>query len=97
MKIFNLKYVERKVGLVLNGSLCLPLERQEPTMLLTGSFLLLQIKNFKMAASFARRLLELGPKPEVANQVSCDRHEVMMANCVTYQSCGSVKTWCIFS
>ena len=32
---------------------------------------LLKIKNLKTASSFARRLLELGPKPEVANQV-CD-------------------------
>ena len=31
--------------------------------------LLLQLKNFKTAAGFARRLLELGPKPEVATQV----------------------------
>ena len=28
-----------------------------------------QLKNFKTAGSFARRLLELGPKPEVAAQV----------------------------
>ena len=27
-----------------------------------------KIKNFKTAGSFARRLLELGPKPEVAQQ-----------------------------
>ena len=32
--------------------------------------LFFQLKNFKTAASFARRLLELGPKPEVAQQVS---------------------------
>ena len=30
---------------------------------------LLQLRNFKTAASFARRLLELGPKPDVAAQV----------------------------
>lgn len=30
-----------------------------------------QLKNFQTAASFARRLLELGPKPEVAAQVEC--------------------------
>ena len=30
----------------------------------------MQLKNMKTAATFARRLLELGPKPEVANQVS---------------------------
>ena len=29
----------------------------------------LQLKNFKTAASFARRLLELGPRPDVATQV----------------------------
>ena len=28
-----------------------------------------QLKNFKTAASFARRLLELGPRPDVATQV----------------------------
>ena len=27
------------------------------------------MKNFKTAASFARRLLELGPRPDVANNV----------------------------
>ena len=27
-----------------------------------------KLKNFKTAGSFARRLLELGPKPEVAQQ-----------------------------
>ena len=32
-------------------------------------FFSFQLKNFKTAASFARRLLELGPKPEVAQQV----------------------------
>lgn len=31
---------------------------------------ILQLKNFKTAASFARRLLELGPRPDVATQVS---------------------------
>ena len=34
------------------------------------SFYILQLKNFKTAASFARRLLELGPRPDVATQVS---------------------------
>ena len=33
------------------------------------SYYLLQLKNFKTAASFARRLLELGPRPDVATQV----------------------------
>ena len=33
-------------------------------------FYILQLKNFKTAASFARRLLELGPRPDVATQVS---------------------------
>ena len=32
-------------------------------------YLSFQLKNFQTAASFARRLLELGPKPEVAAQV----------------------------
>ena len=31
--------------------------------------LVLQLKNFKTAGSFARRLLELGPKPDLAVQV----------------------------
>jgi len=35
----------------------------------TALNLFFKLKNFKMAASFARRLLELGPKPEIAQQV----------------------------
>ncbi|KNC73672.1 hypothetical protein SARC_13769 [Sphaeroforma arctica JP610] len=35
----------------------------------TASTLFFKIKNFKTAASFARRLLELGPAPAVAQQV----------------------------
>lgn len=35
----------------------------------TAQTLFFKVKNFKTAASFARRLLELGPKPEVAQQV----------------------------
>ena len=34
----------------------------------TACNLFFKIKNFKTAGSFARRLLELGPKPEVAQQ-----------------------------
>lgn len=34
----------------------------------TALNLFFKLKNFKMAASFARRLLELGPKPEIAQQ-----------------------------
>merc|ERR1711860_182067 len=34
----------------------------------TAGNLFFKIKNFKTAGSFARRLLELGPKPEVAQQ-----------------------------
>ena len=47
----------------------------------------LQLKNFKTAASFARRLLELGPKPEVATQV-----------CVVCGGCKSkgVSILCVF-
>lgn len=36
----------------------------------TALNLFFKLKNFKTAASFARRLLELGPRPEVAQQVS---------------------------
>ncbi|XP_076236595.1 coatomer subunit alpha [Calliopsis andreniformis] len=40
-----------------------------------------KLKNYKTAASFARRLLELGPKPELAQQVrkilqACDKNPV---------------------
>ena len=35
----------------------------------TALNLFFKLKNYKTAASFARRLLELGPKPEVAQQV----------------------------
>ena len=35
----------------------------------TALNLFFKLKNFKTAASFARRLLELGPKPDVAQQV----------------------------
>ena len=34
----------------------------------TACNLFFKLKNFKTAGSFARRLLELGPKPEVAQQ-----------------------------
>ncbi|ESN99870.1 hypothetical protein HELRODRAFT_101473 [Helobdella robusta] len=34
----------------------------------TALNLMFKLKNYKMAASFARRLLDLGPKPEVAQQ-----------------------------
>lgn len=30
----------------------------------------MQLKNYKTAGSFARRLLELGPRPDVATQVT---------------------------
>lgn len=36
----------------------------------TALNLFFKLKNYKTAASFARRLLELGPRPEVAQQVS---------------------------
>jgi len=36
----------------------------------TALNLFFKLKNFKTAASFARRLLELGPKPEIAQQVA---------------------------
>ena len=35
----------------------------------TALNLFFKLKNYKTAASFARRLLELGPKPDVAQQV----------------------------
>ena len=35
----------------------------------TARNLFFKLKNYKTAASFARRLLELGPRPEVAQQV----------------------------
>lgn len=38
-------------------------------VLRTALNLFFKLKNFKTAAAFARRLLELGPKPEVAQQV----------------------------
>jgi len=45
----------------------------------TALNLAFKIKNFKLASSFARRLLELGPKPEVAQQTrkilqACDKN-----------------------
>lgn len=39
-------------------------------VLRTALNLFFKLRNFKTAAAFARRLLELGPKPEVAQQVS---------------------------
>ena len=36
----------------------------------TALNLFFKLKNYKTGASFARRLLELGPRPEVAQQVS---------------------------
>lgn len=41
-------------------------------VLRTALNLFFKLRNFKTAASFARRLLELGPKPDVAQQVGCD-------------------------
>lgn len=38
-------------------------------VLRTALNLFFKLRNFKTAASFARRLLELGPKPDVAQQV----------------------------
>lgn len=40
-------------------------------VLRTALNLFFKLRNFKTAASFARRLLELGPKPDVAQQVGC--------------------------
>ena len=40
-------------------------------VLLVCLMCVLQLKNFKTAASFARRLLELGPKSDIATQVCC--------------------------
>ena len=47
--------------------------------LLTALNFFFKLKNFKTAGSFARRLLELGPKPEVAQQTrkilqACDKN-----------------------
>ncbi|XP_064607662.1 coatomer subunit alpha-like [Liolophura sinensis] len=47
----------------------------------TALNLFFKLKNFKTAASFARRLLELGPKPEVAQQTrkilaACEKNPV---------------------
>lgn len=38
-------------------------------VLRTALNLFFKLRNFKTAAGFARRLLELGPKPDVAQQV----------------------------
>lgn len=40
-------------------------------VLRTALNLFFKLRNFKTAAGFARRLLELGPKPDVAQQVGC--------------------------
>ena len=47
----------------------------------TATTLFFKIKNYKTAASFARRLLELGPPPQVAMQV-CVCAEVCVCVCV---------------
>jgi len=39
----------------------------------TALNLFFKLKNYKTAASFARRLLELGPNPQVAQQVERER------------------------
>lgn len=41
-------------------------------VLRTALNLFFKLRNFKTAAGFARRLLELGPNPNVAQQVGCD-------------------------
>jgi hypothetical protein len=49
----------------------------------TALNLFFKLKNFKTAGSFARRLLELGPKPEVAQQTRytfiCIRNQIWIA------------------
>lgn len=40
-------------------------------VLRTALNLFFKLRNFKTAAGFARRLLELGPNPNVAQQVGC--------------------------
>lgn len=54
-------------------------------VLRTALNLFFKLKNFKTAAGFARRLLELGPKPEVAQQVRPGCHENLphAAPCLT--------------
>ena len=48
----------------------------------------LQLKNFKTAASFARRLLELGPRPDVATQVRGQtKHYFLLLKIVVNFSC----------
>ena len=47
----------------------------------TALNLCFKLKNFKTAASFARRLLELGPKPDVAQQVGLLSRLVCSACC----------------
>lgn len=44
-------------------------------VLRTALNLFFKLKNFKTAAGFARRLLELGPKPDVAQQVRPGYHD----------------------
>lgn len=53
-------------------------------VLRTALNLFFKLKNFKTAATFARRLLELGPKPEVAQQVRAQSREELQA-----MPCGS--------
>lgn len=40
-------------------------------VLRTAQNLFFKLRNFKTAAGFAKRLLELGPNPVVAQQVGC--------------------------
>lgn len=46
----------------------------------TAQTLFFKLKNFKTAGSFARRLLELGPKPEIAQQVCTDIYEIGLSS-----------------
>jgi coatomer protein complex subunit alpha (xenin) len=65
----------------------------------TAVNLFYKLKNFKTAASFARRLLELGPKPDVATQIrkvlqACDKnptdaHKLLYDEFNPFTLCGS--------
>ena len=52
----------------------------------TALNLFFKLKNYKTAASFARRLLELGPRPEVAQQT----RKVLQVG-----SCGMLVRYCV--
>ena len=80
----------------------IPLRPSHFIILICGLYITLKILHFQGAATFARRLLELGPKPEVAAQTrkiiaACeknnrDQHELVYDPHNPFDICAATYT-----